>query len=213
MDKSVNLNLLGIVAGAFFLCSCSGETTDTDLTIPVEPPSIDFNYLSVSDGRIQIVHGINYDLAAADGFKAVEPKNRVDNFDGTPYKISLGAFIGDDSALMIHAETVADLSGASDYSNLPLADWPNEDFRSGGHVCLEVPEEAMEGEHDLLWLRENGFDPEGTLLFGQYFATTADMNTEVVLSILLKLSSCDDEAANAEVIRDFQAKIAVTNVE
>lgn len=207
---------LGVFVGALFLCSCSGETgetTSTGLTNPVEPPRVDFNYISVSDGRIQILHDLKYAIAAADGLEAVEPKNRVDNFDGTPYKISLAALISDDSALMIHAETVADLSGASDYSNLPLADWPNEDFRSGGHVCLEVPEEAMEGEHDLLWLRDNGFDPVGTLLFGQYFATTMDMNTEVVLSILLKLSSCDDDAANAEVISEFQANISVTNVE
>ena len=197
----MNRNLPGFIAATLLLCSCSSET-----------PAVDFNYIVVSDGRIQTTHGINYEIVSADGLEATQPKNRIDNFDGTPYKISLAAFISAEKVLMIHAETVADLSGASDYSNFPEGDWPDGSFRSEGHACMEVPAEAIEGEHDLLWLQSNGFDPVGSILFGQYFANTADMNTEVVLSILLHVPACDDEAANLEAIRTFKAAISVTGV-
>jgi len=208
----MNRILPGIVAGALLLCACSSETDIATHVDESEVPAIDFNYIVVSNGRIQTTHGINYEFVSAAGLEATQPKNRLDNFDGTPYKISLAAFTSADSALMIHAETVADMSGASDYSNLPEGDWPDASFRSEGHACMEVPAEAIEGEHDLLWLQSNGFDPVGTILFAQHFANTSDMNTEVVLSILLHVPGCDDEVANLEAIRNFKAAISVTGV-
>lgn len=208
INRSKRTDLIGILAGGLLLCSCSSETVGTAETS--EPsPSDEFNYISVSDGRINTVHGIDYEVTAPDGFVATDPVDRENNFDGTPYKISLAAIIGEESALMIHAETVADLSGASDYSNLPEAVWPDGNFRSRGHLCMEVPPEAIEGEHDLEWLQNNGFDPVGPILLEQFFATTADMNKEVVLSILIKMPACDDEAANENAISKFQAEVSV----
>ena len=211
MVDNLNGKLLQIFVAALFLSSCSDKTDDADYDDVT--PTVDFNYISVSDGRIRTSHDIRYEVEVTDGFDVTEPKNRVDHFDGTPYKISLAAFIGDNSALMIHAETVADLSGASDYSNLPQAQWPDETFRSSGHVCLEIPADEIEGEHDLKWLQNNGFEPTGTTLFGQYFATTADKNAEIVISIMQHVSSCDDESANIEVIRDIQSRTTVTKIE
>ncbi|MGI9200264.1 MAG: hypothetical protein ACR2QL_04345 [Woeseiaceae bacterium] len=208
-SRSEIVNRIAAVAGALLLCSCSGETGDAVATSETSTAD-DFNYISVSDGRISTVHGVNYEIAAPDSFDATEVKNREDNFDGTPYKISLAALIGKDSALMIHAETVADLSEASDYSNLPESAWPDENFRSRGHVCMEVPPEAIEGEHDLEWLRSNGFNPVGVILLEQFFATTADMNKEIVLSILIKMPACDDEAANKNAISEFQAEVSIS---
>jgi hypothetical protein len=118
-----------------------------------------------------------------------------------------------DNALMVHAEVVADSSGASDYSDLAIAGWPNETFRSSGPICLHIPPGEVEGEHDLQWLRQNGFEPSGNTLYAQYFATTADMNAEVVISILQHVGSCDDEANNPSAIGEFQAKASVSRIE
>ena len=202
-----------IFAIALFLGACSENTHDTDFADPVAGSTVDFDYISVRDGRIRTLHEIMYEVEVSGDFAITKSTSRVDQFNGTPYKISLAAFIGNDSALMIHAEKVADLSGASDYSNLPQAEWPDETFRSSGHVCLEIPTAEVEGEHDLQWLQNNGFEPAGTILFAQYFATTADRNTEIVISILQHVPACDDEIANLEIIRDFQARTSVTKIE
>ena len=132
MIRNVNAKLLQIFAVAFFLSSCSDKTGDTDYTDPVVTPTVDFNYISVSDGRIRTLHDIRYEV---------------------------------------------------------------------------------EGEHDLQWLHNNGFEPTGTILFGQYFATTVDKNAEIVISIMQHVPSCDDESTNIEVIRDIQARTTVTKIE
>lgn len=182
--------------------------TDSGNSQTEEAPSVDFNYISVTDNRIQTLHDIQIEVSATEGFRATKPKNRVDEFDGTPYNISLAALIGEDSVLMIHAETVADFSGASDYSNLPQAAWPDSTFRSRGPSCMEVPAEAIKGEHDLEWLQENGFEPIGTIVLEQFFASTEDHNTEIVLSILVHVESCGEESESAAVVADLQARIS-----
>jgi hypothetical protein len=209
----VTVRMLCVATASVFLLACSDSSTTAENTVVDATPSVDFNYISVSDNRIQTLHDIQIEVSATDGFRATEPKNRVDEFNGTPYNISLAALIDDNSALMIHAETVADLSGASDYSNLPQANWPDESFRSGGPQCMEIPAEAIEGEHDLEWLRDNGFEPSGTLVFAQYFATTADKNSEIVLSLLVHVASCGDESATNAIVEEFLTGITVTKIE
>ncbi len=178
----------------------------------VAAPALDFNYISVSDDRIRSHHALKYEVSIAGDFRITRPKNRIDYFNNTPYRISLAAFITDDSALMIHAEEVADSSGASDYSHLEVTEWPNETFRSSGPNCLQIPAEEVEEEHDLSWLRQNGFEPSGSILYAQYFATTADMNTELVISILQRVASCDEAFANSEIISALQARTSVNEI-
>ncbi|MGI9200409.1 MAG: hypothetical protein ACR2QL_05080 [Woeseiaceae bacterium] len=201
-----------LAVGIFTDFFVSPENSSTSKTAQTEELSaVDFSYISVSENRIQTLHDIQIEVSAGDNFRATEPKNRVDEFDGTPYNISLAALINDSSALMIHAETVADLSGASDYSNLAQADWPDDTFRSSGPVCMDVPAEAIEGEHDLEWLRDNGFEPIGTMVFAQYFAATNDKNAEIVLSILVHIESCGEASDSESLIADFQSRISVTH--
>ena len=158
--------LLTILA-VLILSSCSKNSVENENSGHVATPTVDFNYISARDGRLRTLHDIKYEVAVTDDFELTESNSRVEAFNGTPYNISLAAFIANDRVLMIHAETVADSSGASDYSNLPQAEWPNDRFRSSGHVCIELPADEVDGEHDLEWLRDNGFEPAGTLLFAQ----------------------------------------------
>ena len=202
-----------VSAMSVFLGACSDSHNQQAATDHVTPAAAEFAYISVDDNRIATLHELKFELVMDEAFRATQPLNRVDRFNDTPYQISIAAFIGEDSSLMIHAEKVADSSGASDYSHLPLTNWPDDSFRSGDPVCLEIPAEEVEGEHDLLWLRENGFEPSGSIVFAQYFATTADMNSEIVLSILQRVASCADSTAHSEIIAEFQAKVSVTRVE
>lgn len=194
------------------LAACSERSDEaidaTDITVPI--PS--FTYISVRDGRVRTLHELKYEITVLGDFLITEPKSRVDVFGSTPYRITVAAFIGDDRALMIHAEEVADSSGASDYSHLSIADWPDKTFRSSETSCLHIPPEEVEGEHDLEWLRQNGFEPSGSILHAQYFATTADMNTEIVISMLQHVRSCDDESENPMTFDEFQARTSVTRI-
>lgn len=213
MIISTRETLVFIFAATSFLSSCSESPGDPGDDDRVAPHGIDFEYISVSDGKIYTRHALKYVVSMDGEFQATEPTNRVAQFNEVPFRISLAAFISDDSALMIHAEEVADASGASDYSHLALAKWPDETFRSSGPDCLQIPAAEVEGEHDLLWLRQNGFEPSGSIVFAQYFATTADMNSELVISILQRVAACVEETANSKIIGEFQAKASVTRIE
>lgn len=199
-----------VLATLFLLASCSkfpGESGEA------AKPGPDFGFLSVSDGRVHTLHALRYSVSVSGDFEITEPENRVDHFNNVPYRISLAAFVSDDRALMLHAEEVADSSGASDYGHLPAATWPNDTFRSGGPVCLQIPAAEVEGEHDLSWLRQNGFEPSGSLLYAQYFATTADMNTELVISLLQQVASCDEASAGPDLVAEFQDMTSVVRIE
>ena len=41
-------------------------------------------------------------------------------------------------------------------------------FQSDGVICIEVPATEIEGEHDLEWLRDKGFEPSGTLAYAEF---------------------------------------------
>ena len=110
---------------------------------------------------------------------------------------------------MIHAEKVQDGSGASNYDNLPGVSWPTSGFRSAGDHCITLTEDDVSGEPDPEWLREHGFDPVGTLMFGQYFLSSSDYNDEIVVSLIQRISSCSDDALNDRLIDKLKGRLVM----
>ena len=172
-----------------------------------------FEYLSKDGHQIITLHRLKYKMEATSEFTILKPKHRTAIFKGVPYEISLSAFISNHIAVMVHAERVADASGASDYSDKNLVKWPNEKFRSDGAECMALPYDAIQGEHDLEWLRENGFEPSGNILFSQYFLTTEDFNDEIVISIILHVNDCNNNVANMELLQKIQTKLIINTTD
>lgn len=199
-----------IFAPALMACmiSCAPEQTST-----AEPEtsegSLEAPLLEIVDEELHTTHSLKYAFKASDGFRLTAVSNRKDVFNDTPFLISRAAFIRDDEAAMIHAETVADQSNASNYDNLAEATWPNSAFRSDGPICFEISAEDIENEDDPQWLIQNGFSPVGTLMFSQAFLSSADYNDEIVVSLFRLVDSCDN-AANAAEFERLQSEITVT---
>lgn len=194
--------VLPMLAATLLLSSAHGKANEPE-----------FSLLGFDRGVLITAHRLDYRIEASEAFTGVGPKHRRAVFDDVPFEISLAAFIRDDGAVMVHAERVADGSGASDYTHFPEADWPDGRFRLKPPECLELPPEAIDGEHDLEWLRDNGFLASGTLHLEQYFTSTADFNEELVISLLLKVDSCDDQVANRRALEALRAGLAVTRTE
>ncbi len=167
------------------------------------------NLLAVSQHTIQTKTPLKMTFSSNDQFKVSGPDTRMDFFNETPFRVSRAAFINEASAIMVHAETVEDGSGASNYDNLPVSDWPKTGFRSNGEICMTLGADDIKGEPDPEWLIDQGFDPLGSLVFGQYFLTTADHNHEVVVSVMLKVSDCDEDD-NSSRYAALQSKLRVS---
>lgn len=179
--------------GDFRLLFAVYTATTADASTPAPTSSSNFRHLSIQGGKITTLNGVPLQISAARGFKIVGPEHRRDVFSHHPYEISMAAYVSGTTAVIVQAERVADGSGASDYDNLPAVRWQGEEFRFR-EMCATTSRADVEGEHDLRFLRNGGFDPVGGLALRQYFSTTADHNAEVVISLAVKTSSCSDAA-------------------
>jgi len=169
-------------------------------------------HLKTIDGGFRTTHGLSYTLTS-DQLLAAGPKHRTDQFGDNPYEISLAAFVSEKGAVMIHAELVVNQSGASNYEDKPLSDWPDGAFRSDGATCIEVPATEIEGEHDLEWLRDKGFEPSGALAYAQYFATTRDFNDEIVITLLARVDSCGPGLDLGKTLAPLKESVVITRAD
>ncbi|MDH3789851.1 MAG: hypothetical protein OES53_14925, partial [Xanthomonadales bacterium] len=100
-----------ILASALLSTAAQAETDQAEIA-----------HLVTMDGGFKTTHGLAYTITS-DQMVAKGPRHRTDQFGGNPYEISLGALFSDDGVVMIHAERVADQSGASNYENLVRSKW------------------------------------------------------------------------------------------
>jgi hypothetical protein len=174
-------------------------------TAPAPGPAI---HLERSGGWLRTRDAVPLRVRMPTGFRLEGPTHRRAEFDGHPYEVSLGAFLGADEAVMVHGERVADGSGASNYDNLPEAGWPSGAFHLRSY-CVDVAAADVAGEHDLAWLRSHRWEPSGTLAMEQYLATTPDHDREVVISLIVRGLRCSDKPAMAQALARLRTKVEV----
>ncbi len=178
---------LGLLTGAFLLAlaPCSGARAQT-----AESPSNTFRNLRVTAHTVVTTHGLDHSLRMPSRFRVAPPEHRTDTFHGHPFRISLTAFLSHDAALMVHAESVADDSGASDYDTLPKAVLAGVVFHRRPDQCVDLRPADLRGEHDLQWLDRHGFAPTGPLQVRQYLASNARHDREIVLTFMVRVHDC-----------------------
>ena len=174
----------------------------------VQPPSGGFAHLVGRGNSIATTHGVPLTVRVTPDLRRVNATHRVADFSGHPYQVSLAGFLGRDEAVMIHAERVTDGSGAANYDDLPRAGWPSADFGQREY-CTAITPEMIAEEHDLQWLATSGWDPAGTLAVRQYLRTSPAHDREVVLSLLVRISDCADEAARNVAFQTLQSKLRI----
>ena len=178
-------------------------------TTPGPTPHADagFQYLETTGAAIVALDPLPLRVEAH-GFRATPVVNRAATFGEHPFEVSLAALLQGGEAVLVHAERVADASGASNYDSLPQARWPDSRFRLRTQ-CVAVDAATAGQEHDLAFLRGQGWNPAGQLALEQYLATTPDHNREVVVSLVTHVSDC---ARNDEVqaaLDRLRAKVSV----
>lgn len=176
-----------------------------------EAAAHEFEYLRLEERALVVTHSLasRFEMPASFSLHAVT--HRTAHFNGVPFEISLSAFVSELETVMIHAEHVADGSGASNYNRFPVSDWPQTGYRSPGANCQTVPASVVGAEHDLLWLRERGFEPSGEIWLEQHFLSGISNNDEIVVTLLVKGVSCDDASVAATRLAMLRALLSVAN--
>ncbi|WP_291843757.1 hypothetical protein [Maricaulis sp.] len=162
------------------------------LTAPAAGSEDGAEYLVLGARGYETRHTLRFHFSAGDGWRMTEPAHRSARFNDVPFEVSLSAFLRDDEAIMIHAEHVADQSGAANYDRFPATDWPVGGFRGEQAQCHEFPASVVAEEHDLAWLDRHGFSPVGAMWIEQHFLSGNNYNDEIVVSLIVRGESCDD---------------------
>lgn len=169
--------------------------------------AVGFPFIEALSNSLRTRHSIRLEIVRPKGFRVAAPSSRSAVFNAHPYEVTLAGFLGRDQAILLHAERVADRSGASNYDTLPPGDLPGFRVRT---QCAVIAAADVAEEHDLAWLAQHGWDPAGTsLAIRQYFRTTPDHNEEVVISLIAKVDRCRDGAAIAGAMKTLRRLLKV----
>ncbi len=169
-----------------------------------------FSFIEASPDSLRTTHKIRLEIVRPKGFRIARPTSRSTAFNGHPYDVTLAGFLGRDQAILLHAERVTDRSGASNYNTLPPGDLPGFRVRT---QCAAIAVADVAEEHDLAWLAQHGWNPAGaSLAIRQYFRTTPDHNEELVISLIVKMERCGDEATIAGAMTALRRVLKVRQV-
>lgn len=184
--------------------------------ISVKSNQSSFDYLKIAGHKVETTHRLKYMLKVARAYAFLGETNYQPTFDGKGFNVSLAAFAGKDSFVMIHAETHTDGSGGLDYSKLQPDTFSGIKFTSK-EECAELDQTDIDGEHDLRFLKDNGFNPFPAVYIKQYFTTSADGSSELVITYGKRIRSCKSEVVTSEfkaqLNRDSRTAVKVVNRE
>lgn len=171
----------------------------------------EFEYLRLDERSLVVTHSLalRFDMPAQ--YTVHPPTHRAATFNNVPFEISLSAFVSPLETIMVHAEQVADGSGAANYDRFPPSNWPITEFRSPGPASQEVPASVVAEEHDLLWLRERGFEPSGSIWMEQHFLSGNDYNDEIVVTLLIRGLDCEDGTEAVNRLTALKAQLTATH--
>lgn len=156
-----------------------------------------FDYLKIAGHQIETSHKLTLKLAVDKSFKFLGKTNYQPTFQGKGFNVSLAAFARADTFIMIHAETHTDGSGGLDYSNLTPDNFGG--LRSTSkEVCGEFTERDIADEHDLAFLKNHDFNPAPAIYLKQYFATSADGTSEVVITYGKRIKNCQSSVISSK---------------
>jgi hypothetical protein len=193
----MNRILLALLLTAFLSFCTQGDT---------------FNYLKFQDHSLQSTHGVPFELKVPESYQQAGPVNHEPTFNNHPFKVSLAAFIGDSTFIMVHAETLADQSGILDYSNFKSVTFKGFPFNTRAQ-CAEFTEKIIQEEHDVKFLYDNSFNPMPAVYLKQLLTTSPDGNAEFVLSYGKRVPNCSDRVISvpfkALIEREMDAQISL----
>ncbi len=190
--KKTGKDTFGFEQGAFlFVPNEKGEFEHIFMGLYAarKTSQLSFNYLNIDGQILQTGHKLKYEIKVGDPYSFLGKVNHQPVFNGKGFNVSVAAFSGKDSFLMVHAEMHTDGSGGLDYGNLQPDALSGIKFTSK-EQCAELDLADISAEHDLNFLKVNGFDPFPAIYIKQYFTTSKDGTSEIVITYGRRTSGC-----------------------
>jgi len=162
-------------------------------------------YLYRSGNQIESTHNLRLSFTIDRAFRPIAAADYQPTFDGKKFNVSIIAFAHGSEFVMIHAEMHTDGSGGLDYSKFVKTELNKVPFTSR-EQCAEIDAQTINEEHDLKLLSDGGFSSTPAIWLKQYYATSSDGTSEVVVSFGHRLRSCSDKDLTAAAKSSFDRR-------
>lgn len=155
---------------------------------------VDFDLIDV-DARLNVLtttHAAKYRIGLANSFKFLGELHHQAVYNDRGFDISMAVFSRGDDLLLIHAEKHTDGSGGLDYSHLEPAMLKDIPFTRRTQCATEEDEEELNSNPQISYIRSKGFEFKLPFQLEQYFTTSRDGTSEIVISYGRAVNECSD---------------------
>lgn len=191
--RLIGNGLLAIIACVLVACGLAYAANTAE----------DFDYLNAEGHTVETTHRAKYRFKLSKSFKPLGEFHHQPVYEGVRFNVSLAAFAREDRLLMIHAEMHTDGSGGLDYSKLTPVELGGVRFTSREQCVTLADVRDPYSNPELRFVRERGFVILPPLYLKQFFTTSPDTTSEVVLTFARRVESC----ASEQLTPQFKAQV------
>lgn len=160
------------------------------------PPETNVNFDLIDfDPRLNVLtttHAAKYRIGIDKAFKFLGEFHHQAVYNEKGFDISMAALSRGEDLLLIHAERHTDGSGGLDYSYLEPATLRGLPFTRRTQCATKEDEEELKSNPQISFIRSKGFAFTLPFQLEQYFTTSKDGSSEIVISFGRAVGECSD---------------------
>ena len=153
---------------------------------------LDFQYLDISGNIVRTIHAAKYKIHISSSFKFLGVLNHQATYNDIGFNVSMAVFSRGKDLILIHAEKHTDGSGGLDYSDLEPAKLSGLPFTHRTQCASSEDKEELDNNPQISFVRSKGFDLSIPFQLEQYFTTSKDGTSEIVISYGRAVKECSE---------------------
>lgn len=178
--------------------------------VPTDKP--DFKYLDISGNVVRTSHSAKYRISVSRSFKFLGVLDHQAVYNEIGFNVSMAVFARGNDLLLIHAEKHTDGSGGLDYGYLKPARLSGIPFNARTQCATAEDRAELDENPQIRFIRSKGFDLTVPFQLEQFFATSQDGTSEVVISYGRAVEACSD-VTGEELRKDLESVVSVAKLE
>ncbi len=159
-------------------------------SIRVDAQENKFKYLTIDGNRVTTENTVKFVIRIDPKFNFLGELDHQPLYGEKKFNVSFAAFSRGQGLAMIHAEMHTDGSGGLDYSDLKPAKLNGLKFNTRDQCATAEDDEELASNPEIKLVRDAGFELSTPFFIRQFFATSLDGKSELVISYGRRVADC-----------------------
>jgi len=174
----------------------------------------DFDYIEADSQSnvLRTTHAAKFQITLARTFSSLGEFHHQAVYNDKKFNISMAVFRSGGDLLLVHAEAHADGSGGLDYSDLEQATLSGLHFTRRTQCASPEDAEELKSNPQISFIRSKGFVIRFPFQLEQFFATSKDGTSEVVISYGRAVLECS-VSEGSKLRKDLEDAIEISSPE